>query len=99
MRIRIIDEAVECLYDLDVSVIGTDSSRHERRTKPLLILAALDLIGSGDNRTGRSGQVVCAGKIANDRRLLDNPVFGVAVSGHELAMSSIGSFIREPTVP
>jgi hypothetical protein len=47
MQIENIDEAVERLYDLNVGVIGTGSARHERPHKPLLILAALDLIASG----------------------------------------------------
>ena len=44
MQIENIDEAVERLYDLNVGVIGTGSARHERPHKPLLILAALDVI-------------------------------------------------------
>jgi len=47
MQIENIDEAVERLYDLNVGVIGTGSARHERPHKPLLILAALDVIASG----------------------------------------------------
>ena len=46
--IRSVDDAVEKLYDLHVGVIGaSEGVRHERPHKPLLLLAALDLIADG----------------------------------------------------
>jgi putative restriction endonuclease len=52
-RIHSIDEAVEKLYDLNVGVIGTAAGdRHERPHKPVLLLAALDLIADGQARPG-----------------------------------------------
>lgn len=42
-----IQEAVQSLYELNVGVVGTGSDRHERPHKPVLILAALDLIAGG----------------------------------------------------
>jgi hypothetical protein len=50
-RIRSIDDAVEKLYDLNVGVVGTaEGDRHERPHKPVLLLAALDLIADGQAR-------------------------------------------------
>jgi len=46
--IHSIDDAVERLYDLNVSVVGTTAGeRHERPHKPVLLLAVLDLIADG----------------------------------------------------
>lgn len=42
-----LDDAVEKLYELHVGVIGTTGERHERPHKPVLLLAVLDLIASG----------------------------------------------------
>ena len=39
--------AIERLYSLNVGIIGVGSGRHERPHKPLLLLAAFDLIDSG----------------------------------------------------
>ena len=44
---RTLDEAIERLYDLKVGVIGHGNERHERPHKPLLLLAALDLLDEG----------------------------------------------------
>lgn len=47
-QIRSVDDAVERLYDLHVGVVGTpEGRRHERPHKPVLLLAALDLIADG----------------------------------------------------
>jgi putative restriction endonuclease len=46
-QVRSIDEAIERLYELNVGVIGTGAGRHERPHKPLLLLAAMDLIARG----------------------------------------------------
>jgi putative restriction endonuclease len=43
-----LDDAVERLYDLNVGVVGTAEQRHERPHKPVLLLAVLDLIASGE---------------------------------------------------
>ncbi len=45
--IRTVDQAIERLYDLNVGVIGSGPERHERPHKPLLLLAALDLLDEG----------------------------------------------------
>ena len=43
-----IDDAVERLYDLHVGVVGpAEGRRHERPHKPVLLMAALDLIADG----------------------------------------------------
>ena len=42
-----LDAAIERLYDLNVGIIGVGGERHERPHKPLLLLAALDLIDEG----------------------------------------------------
>src|SRR5262245_14435134 len=43
-----VDDAVERLYDLHVGVVGTgEERRHKRPHKPVLLLAALDLISDG----------------------------------------------------
>src|SRR5690606_15996692 len=42
-----LDQAIERLYALNVGIVGTDKNRHERPHKPLLLLAAFDLIGQG----------------------------------------------------
>ncbi|MCB1276122.1 HNH endonuclease [Prosthecobacter sp.] len=42
-----INEAVEALYHLHVSVVGSASGRHERPHKPILLLAVMDLIAQG----------------------------------------------------
>lgn len=42
-----LDQAIERLYALNVGIVGTDENRHERPHKPLLLLAAFDLIGQG----------------------------------------------------
>lgn len=39
--------AIERIYSLNVGIIGVGSGRHERPHKPLLLLAAFDLIDSG----------------------------------------------------
>lgn len=46
-QIRTIEDAIERLYGLNVGVIGSGSSRHERPHKPLLLLASLDLLALG----------------------------------------------------
>lgn len=46
--IRSVEDVVEKLYDLHVGVVGTTKGlRHERPHKPVLLLAALDLIADG----------------------------------------------------
>jgi putative restriction endonuclease len=42
-----IDEAIEWIYGLHVGVVGQGPSRHEKPHKPVLLLAVLDLIASG----------------------------------------------------
>lgn len=42
--------AVEILYHLNTGVVSTDAGRHERPHKPLLLLAVLDAIASGEAR-------------------------------------------------
>jgi len=44
---RSINEAIEWIYGLNVGVIGKGPERHERPHKPVLLLAVLDLIASG----------------------------------------------------
>lgn len=44
-----IDEAIEWIYGLHVGVVGKGASRHERPHKPVLLLAVLDLIASGQS--------------------------------------------------
>ncbi len=39
-----LDEAIEILYGLNVGIVGIGGERHERPHKPLLLIAALDLI-------------------------------------------------------
>jgi len=51
--IRTIDEAIERLYRLKVGVVGVGSARHERPHKPLLLLAAFDLIAKGQAEAGQ----------------------------------------------
>ena len=43
----LLDSAIERLYDLNVGIIGVGEERHERPHKPLLLLAAFDLIDEG----------------------------------------------------
>lgn len=43
----IFSQIIECLYNLNVGIIGVGGERHERPHKPLLLLAALDLIDAG----------------------------------------------------
>ena len=43
----ILATAIERLYDLNVGIIGTGAERHERPHKPVLLLAALDLMDRG----------------------------------------------------
>lgn len=43
----LLDTAIERLYDLNVGVIGVGGERHERPHKPLLLLAAFDLLDVG----------------------------------------------------
>ena len=45
--ITTIDLAVERLYELNPSVVGSGAERHERPHKPLLFLVVLDLIADG----------------------------------------------------
>lgn len=42
----ILASVIEKLYDLNVGIIGTGTERHERPHKPVLLLAALDLMDS-----------------------------------------------------
>ncbi len=42
-----IDEAIEWIYGLHVGVVGQGAGRHEKPHKPVLLLAVLDLIASG----------------------------------------------------
>jgi len=42
-----LDQAIERLYDLNVGIVGDGNRRHERPHKPLLLLAAFDLIDEG----------------------------------------------------
>jgi putative restriction endonuclease len=48
-----IEQAVERLYKLHVGAVGAGSARHERPHKPVLLLAALDLIARGQATAGR----------------------------------------------
>jgi putative restriction endonuclease len=48
-----LEEAIDRLYDLNVGVIGTGASRHERPHKPVMLLAALDLIAQGQAKPDR----------------------------------------------
>ena len=43
----ILASTIERLYDLNVGIIGTGTERHERPHKPVLLLAALDLMDAG----------------------------------------------------
>lgn len=45
--IATLDDAVEALYNLNVSVVGQGSDRHERPHKACLLLAVLDLLARG----------------------------------------------------
>lgn len=49
-----LNQAIDRLYDLNPGVVGIDGERHERRHKPLLLLAALDLIDEGLASPNRS---------------------------------------------
>jgi len=42
-----IDNAIEWIYGLHVGVVGQGHSRHEKPHKPVLLLAVLDLIATG----------------------------------------------------
>jgi putative restriction endonuclease len=41
------EQAIERLYDLNVGTVGSGLARHERPHKPVLMLAVLDLIATG----------------------------------------------------
>lgn len=80
-----LDEAIARLYDLNVGVIGVGSARHERPHKPLLLLAALDLIDEGkaspdripwcqDLRDRFTARFLSAQR-QNDQNTPDNPFF------------------------
>ena len=45
-----INEAIEWIYGLHVGVVGRGPDRHEKPHKPVLLLAVLDLIASGQAR-------------------------------------------------
>ena len=47
LPVVLLDAAIERLYDLNVGIIGVGGERHERPHKPLLLLAAFDLIDEG----------------------------------------------------
>ncbi len=78
-----LEQAIERLYDLNVGIIGDGERRHERPHKPLLLLAALDLIDAGlatpdripwgpelrDRFTARFDII----RAANDQNTPDNP--------------------------
>lgn len=48
-----LQEIIEKLYDLNVGVVGTGATRHERPHKPVMLLAVLDLIAQGKARAER----------------------------------------------
>jgi putative restriction endonuclease len=50
MRRMILADAIETLYDLNTGVVGTGAARHERPHKPVLLLAILDAIATGQAR-------------------------------------------------
>jgi predicted restriction endonuclease len=54
----LIDAAIERLYALNVGVIGVGGERHERPHKPLLLLAAFDLI---DECLATPDHIPCSG--------------------------------------
>ncbi len=53
MSIPSIEQAVERLYKLHVGTIGAGSARHERPHKPVILLAALDLIARNQGNAQR----------------------------------------------
>src|SRR5688572_6676260 len=54
-RVSIMDfsAAVEALYRLNTGVIGTETGRHERPHKPVLLLAVFDALASGKAQPNR----------------------------------------------
>lgn len=90
-EIRCIDEAIESLYDLNVGVIGTGAMRHERPHKPLLLLAAMDLIACGNatperipwkqNLRSRFSAYFDVVRRVNDQNTPENPFFHLKNEG------------------
>ena len=104
-----IDEAIDRLYSLNVGVIGKGASRHERPHKPLMLLAALDLIAAGQatpqrvpwcpELRERFGLYFDAVRQCDDKSSPENPFFYLRSDGFWLPLRSVGGEARDVGVP